>query len=385
MDVYVLGAGVSKPVGYPLGSELFDAIEDYVRGCGKCFDRFDHVRGWADLKAWLETNPNPMIVEAYRAKDIERLFTLLDLAVLSDRSGTVARDQQHYRGMLMWALEHYFAWRHSGDNGMSKGKEWDALRAFAEKVSPGDVVITFNYDSAVERALISHGKWSPRNGYGFELAFQKSPNDTTPVELPESPIVVLHLHGATGWYRRPWFAPDYALPPGRGAALPLEAFGPAPTDTNISIDPLFLRDIGLPYVDACLPTLPIGSDERHVVIHPSFLKDYENDESNTNALVDLWRKAADALRTAERTYIVGYSLPKADSASLTLLLTNCREGSVRVVNPDGGTKLRLAELFRSPGGLGAALTFEEWVEGGCPENAPWRPKPRQIAQPLATP
>lgn len=383
MDVYVLGAGVSKSVGYPLGSELFDAIEEYVRGCGKCFDRFDHQQGWAELKVWLETNPNPMIVEAYRDKDIERLFTLLDLAVLSDRSGAVARDQQHYRGVLMWALEEYFAWRHSEDNGASKGKGWDALKAFAEKVNPGDVVITFNYDSTVERALLGRGKWSPRDGYGFELVFQRSPDDTTLVDLPKSPVVVLHLHGATGWYRRPLFAPDYSLPAGHGGALPWEAFGPAQTSTNISIDPSFLRDMGVAFVDACLPSRLVGSDERHVVLHPSFLKDYEHDESNTNAFTDLWRKAADALRTAERTYVVGYSLPKADSAALTLLLTNCREGSVRVVNPSGGTKVRLADLFRSPGGLDAALTFQQWAEAGCPESVPWQPKAKHTAQPSA--
>ena len=144
MNVYVLGAGVSKALGYPLGSDLFDAIDGYVRTSGNCFDRFDHQKGWAELQSWLGTNPNPMITEAYRAKDIEHLFTVLDFAALSDSPTTEARDCQHYRGMLLWALEHYFAWRHSQDYGESKSKDWDALKRFAEKLNPGDVVITFN-------------------------------------------------------------------------------------------------------------------------------------------------------------------------------------------------------------------------------------------------
>jgi len=72
MDVYVVGAGVSKSVGYPLGSELFDAIEAYVQTSGNCIDRFDYKNDWKDLSRWLDTHPNPMVAEAYRAKDIER-------------------------------------------------------------------------------------------------------------------------------------------------------------------------------------------------------------------------------------------------------------------------------------------------------------------------
>jgi len=42
MNAYVLGAGVSKSVGYPVGTELFDEIDRYVRESGSCRDRFDY-------------------------------------------------------------------------------------------------------------------------------------------------------------------------------------------------------------------------------------------------------------------------------------------------------------------------------------------------------
>ncbi|MGO9647421.1 hypothetical protein SBA7_570003 [Candidatus Sulfotelmatobacter sp. SbA7] len=381
MNVYVLGAGVSKSVGYPLGRGLFEAIDRYVRTSGNCFDRFDYQKGWSELQHWLETNPNPAITQAHRDKDIERLFTALDFATLSDSSDPQARDYQYYRGMLLWALENYFAWRHSEDGKESKREEWDALTMFAKKLKPKDVVITFNYDASLERVLLAQGKWSPRDGYGFELAFQKSRDDETPIVLPESPIVILHLHGATGWYRRPLFAPGFSLPLGHHGATPRQAFGLAPTNTKISIDPQFLQSLGIWSVDACLPTAPIGSDERHVVLHPSYLKDYENDGSGSHVFVELWRRAAKALRDAEGIYIVGYSLPKADSAALTLLLTNSREGIVRVVNPSGRVKLRLGTLFRSGGRFDGAATFEEWVSAGCPGRVPWRPRMRETMRP----
>jgi len=42
MNAYVLGGGVSKSVGYPVGTELFDEIDKYVRGSGNLTDRFDY-------------------------------------------------------------------------------------------------------------------------------------------------------------------------------------------------------------------------------------------------------------------------------------------------------------------------------------------------------
>ncbi len=374
MNVYVLGAGVSKSVGYPLGSELFNAIDSYVRTSGNCIDRFDYKKGWAELERWLETNPNPTIAQAHRAKNIEHLFTALDFATLTDSPDAGARDYQHYRAMLLWALENYFAWRHSEDHAGSKRNEWDALRTFAEQLKPNDVVITFNYDSSLERVLLDQGKWSLGDGYGFGLVFQKSRDDKTPTVLPESPVVILHLHGAAGWYRRPMFAPDFSLPPQHDGATPPEAFGAAPISTKISIDPQFLQGLGIWYVDSCLPSIPPGNDERHVVLHPSYIKNYETDESDSHVFLDLWRKAAQALRDADRIYIVGYSLPRADSAALTLLLTNCIDGLVCVVNPNGGVKFRLGNLFRSGGRFDGALTFEEWAGAGCPDRIPWRPR-----------
>jgi hypothetical protein len=39
MNVYVLGGGVSKTVAYPVGTQLFDEIDRYVRASGPLIDR----------------------------------------------------------------------------------------------------------------------------------------------------------------------------------------------------------------------------------------------------------------------------------------------------------------------------------------------------------
>ncbi len=404
MNVYVLGAGVSKCVGYPVGSELFHEIDQYVRGSGNLTDRFDYREDWDKLQQWLETNTNPTIAQGYQTRNIEHLFTVLDFATelrdgalgaaFASRRGTPDRrtrsaafeafddkikDYQRYRDILLWALEHYFAWRHSEDYGLLHKEEWDTLRLLAERLQLGDVVITFNYDSTLERVLLAQGKWSPSDGYGFELLFQKSRSDKNVVEFSKSPIVVLHLHGATGWYRRPPFAPDYPLPPDGGGAVPREAFGAAPLGTKISLDPQFLEALGIFNVDACLPdALPVA-DERHVVLHPSFLKDYERDEPDSHVFVELWRKAAEALRGAEHTYVIGYSLPKADVAALTLLLTTLRRRNVTVINRDKSVVMRLGRLFGT-NPFGNPFTLQQWLASGCPQHTsgsrPWATPPR---------
>jgi hypothetical protein len=63
-----------------VGTELFDEIDKYVRESGNLTDRFDYRVDWSGLHHWLETNSNPTIAQAYYAKNIEHLFTILDFA-----------------------------------------------------------------------------------------------------------------------------------------------------------------------------------------------------------------------------------------------------------------------------------------------------------------
>jgi hypothetical protein len=105
------------------------------------------------------------------------------------------------------------------------------------------VVITFNYEATLESVLLDQGTRSFKDAYGFELVFQTSRHDKTLVTLQKSQIVILHLHGVTGWYRRPIFAPGYE-PTGSGA-VSVEVFGTAPLDTHISLDSQFLEVLGI--------------------------------------------------------------------------------------------------------------------------------------------
>lgn len=381
MRAFVLGAGVSKQIGYPLGVELFDEVDRHIKSCRNCFDRFDYRKDWRNLLRWLNTHRNPLIAEAHRQRLVEYLFTLLDIgfelkiensvaiwhSLHSDRAAQEKSERDYkayarsvrayekYRQILLLALRAYLEHKHQHDHIDSK---WDLLLTFAQKLAPGDVVITFNYDAAIERVLLRCGKWSPKNGFGFNLSFQKSHADKTRVEFKDSAIRVLHLHGAVGWYRKPTMRPGFDPLTAGDGAFSAEELSPSPRDTDIAVSPEFLAAMDIHGVDVAIPERP--RDDDPVYLHPSFLKDYEQEKTANRGIVKLWRSAAEALRQGSEVYVIGYSLPKADSSALTLLLTNTSREKVHIVNQNTGHNYRLRHLL-SRNIMEGPLSFEKWL------------------------
>ena len=98
-----------------------------------------------------------------------------------------------------------------------------------------------------------------------------------------------------------------------------------------------------------------------IVLHPSFLKSF-GPEGQKTIFINLWRKAADALRAADRIFVIGYSLPDADSAAMALLLTNCDKEKVQIVNIDLVTSERLNLLLSSHWVDFQPESFHDWLD-----------------------
>jgi hypothetical protein len=366
MRAYVLGAGASVPV-YPLGTRLFEAIDEQIRSCGPCVDRIDYQKDWPQLKTWLATNSNPLLSQSYRNGNIEQIFTVLDLAealvydglsniICAAKKGAGAvksaetdfdslkkdiGEYRHMRNILLWAMEAFFLNHNDDDNKTSSSPAWNDLRRLASYVQPGDVVITFNYDSTVERVLYALGKWSPSDGYGTDIAFQRNENDDTPITLPPSTVRVLHLHGAVGWYERP-------------------STTVAPIGTEIALDPILLRGLGIHHVDASLVSR--HQNERQIMLHPTFLKAYGGEGHSHRIFSRIWKDALHALQRADKVTIIGYSLPNADSAAWTLLHTGCERGKTDVVNPNGSVLAnQYSALLRIPI-MAEPMTLGQWLD-----------------------
>jgi len=196
MRAYVLGAGASYPI-YPLGGALFSAIDEHIQSCGPCSNRFDYQADWPKLKEWLANNSNPLLRQAYRNENIEQLFTVLDLAegLISDSYSSMfhaakkgvnevkaaeahhdsfaaeIREYRDVRSKLLWAMEDFFLQGNYNDMKDYSSERWKNLKRFGALLEPGDTVITFNYDSTVERVLLNLGKWTFSDGYGTDLVF----------------------------------------------------------------------------------------------------------------------------------------------------------------------------------------------------------------------
>ena len=256
-----------------------------------------------------------------------------EAAVAKHRSfGSEVKEYRDVRMKLLWAMESYFLHRNHLDKQSYACPKWEVLRRFGKLLESGDIVITFNYDSTIERVLLDQEKWAPGDGYGTDLVFQQNQYDKTRVDFPPSMVKVLHLHGAIGWYSKPTFSPDFRPSAEGGGAIPREALSPAPLETEIALDPLLLQGLGIHNVDASLPHRP--PNESQILLHPSFLKAYGGEDRPYQPFSRLWKMAAGMLRSAEEITIIGYSLPPADNAAWTLLHTTCDPERTMIVNPD---------------------------------------------------
>jgi len=71
----------------------------------------------------------------------------------------------------------------------------------ADELSEEDVIITFNWDTLLDRALYSTGRWFPNNGYGIrpEAIFDENWKSPDVYEGNNLAPIYIKLHGSTNW------------------------------------------------------------------------------------------------------------------------------------------------------------------------------------------
>lgn len=179
MNAFIIGAGFTKAVfpAAPLNRGLFDALAE------KSTDSSVSV-----------------LRDRYRTNDIEIALTRLDsdIAVSQAEAGSSPDDGPMLRRRIETELGDYFT-SFVASEALLDQAPW--LAQFIDGVfSPGDVVISLNYDCVLEGALDCRGKWSPKGGYG-------SPFDQPLVrddEYSKSPVTVLKIHGSANFVIAPY-------------------------------------------------------------------------------------------------------------------------------------------------------------------------------------
>ena len=194
MRVLLLGAGASKPAGYPLASELISATEEFVHGEREVmlhtyWNRWDSWRLNAEgIERKLLSNPNPEVVfslpdlyeAALQADDFEQWTRALKKWKTDGLTEEELREYQDYwrsqerkklteaqraLGGFLECLGLFFLYRHHDD--AKHQAQRDYLRQHFKRLSGEDAIISLNWDTTAERTLFEEGDWNPIRGYGF--------------------------------------------------------------------------------------------------------------------------------------------------------------------------------------------------------------------------
>lgn len=160
-------------------------------------------------------------------------------------------------------------------------------------------------------------------------------------------VQVLHLHGCIGWCDVPPYnlKREQEFLAHRGGAIDFGLFAPVPPNTEISLDPDFLKELGCHCKDASL-SRTYTSNASRIFVWPSYIKEYGPITSDGRNFTAIWAKAIQAIQQSSKVVTIGYSLPDADSATMTLFLGMSGK-TVEVVNRNWHVERRIKELLES--------------------------------------
>lgn len=175
----------------------------------------------------------------------------------------------------------------------------------AAALRTGDSVLSFNYDTVIDRALRSVGgkRWAPETAYGFRVtsgvALWAPP--PSPGPAVKHPVLLLKPHGSLNWH----------IDSDSSTVELVDEYTP-PTANSI---------------------VPPTWDKSDVTLWPWH---------------DVWRSARSALGGARILVVIGYSVPTTDQLSQALLRADVnRLQALIVVNPDPASRRRVIELMSS--------------------------------------
>lgn len=349
-NVYILGAGFSKPAGGPLMNEFFDAMQD-VRYRGKLSEEdkacLDSALAFRQEMAKASDN------FAVNLDNLEDLFGLLEVKVTAGEK--TEEDRRRFILAVLRTLElrikdagdpptketehkskHVEANRALLTNGFGvQNLEW-LYHAFSSMVArthegdgPKDSIITFNYDLIVDRALCELG-------YGADYALRE-PDHTrdfsTVWRTQKASVPLFKLHGSANWFRCRHHDKIYVAPPRRAPG------GEPASLLHLSLDacPKCTGSGGKPCPDA--------TEHTPLIVPPTW-----NKAAYQGGLQSVWTAALKALETAGRIIVIGFSLPDTDLFFRFLLTAGVQVGKgveLYLVDPSERVAQRY-EQFLSP-------------------------------------
>src|SRR5579871_6521099 len=170
MKAYILGAGASAHAGYPLASKLLQGLSDWLDSLsdsehwgGPCrnrilqvretfgtLDDFEGILGKLEAYGYKRVRPAGPVTYRQDVKDIFHDCTERLRGVESGTSDTPAEGfyPQYLRSDVIMALREFF---YEAELNRTSPTAYD--RFAARRIEAGDLLITLNYDVALEREI----------------------------------------------------------------------------------------------------------------------------------------------------------------------------------------------------------------------------------------
>jgi hypothetical protein len=197
--IFIIGAGFSAHAGLPLGDELLDLVRGKVR------DRLgEDTKLEADIARYLSYRRRCELVTEDVPIDYEKFISFLDMEHYLGLKGSDTWSEEGNESQLMvrnGIMEVIYSRQPNAPTE-------ECLR-FCKALSPGDMIITFNYDTLIEDTLDHLGtryRLFPDRFKEVGLMFA-----TIDAEAEQDEIVILKLHGSIDWFDKTPYLRDREL------------------------------------------------------------------------------------------------------------------------------------------------------------------------------
>jgi hypothetical protein len=187
--IFVIGAGFSRPAGLPLASEFFHEVRRRVQAKSGWATKFQR-----DIENYIEYRMkcDGVILDEDEI-DLEEFMSYLDIEHFlglrgSDTWDSEGNESQHLIKRLIGQI---IQERTPAQDGLP-----NEYYEFARRLSTRDLVITFNYDVVLERALEHVGK--PYRL--FPNRYERVGRFSNIVDSSRKEVVVLKMHGSLDWF-----------------------------------------------------------------------------------------------------------------------------------------------------------------------------------------
>ncbi|MBG6203218.1 hypothetical protein IWQ48_004375 [Labrenzia sp. EL_13] len=352
----ILGAGFSRPAELPLANDLWKEIRETAAVFSKDdrASRFNedlnHYIAFRKDAAGETLTPESVDFEDFmRFLDVEHYLGLRGGDTWSDdgNEGTVVT--KHLIGNILA--------RHI--NALDTVPE--LYIEFAKRLEPNDYVITFNYDTLLERALDAVGK--PYRL--FQTRYKEVNQFSGAVDNDRGEVVILKMHGSIDWFDRTGFDRQIADRAQMGAPPPSDiifsdevglGLEPLVDGPRFEIDPL--KNIYRARNLKALYNKNLLFRATPRILPPSAMK-----LLYFTGLNDFWEGMGDAGHYNFGMAIVGFSLPDHDEYARQILyglVTNYqrynwevdewgrKKSSLAIVDyfPDGAAEKRFRDRYR---------------------------------------